>query len=72
MMYIKKYITGKNRTQSTNACKKWIKYTSDMQLLHKEGDTKNVQNSEQKLLTNISHPHSPLKIEASISRFIYF
>ena len=72
MMYIKKYITGKNRTQSTNTYKKWIKYASDMQLLHKEGDTKNVQNSEQKLLTNISHTHSPLKTEASISRFIYF
>ena len=45
---------------------------SDRQLLHKEGDAKNFQNSEQKLLTNISHPHSPLKIEASISRFAYF
>ena len=26
-----------------------------------QGDEKNVQNSEQKLPTNISHPHSPLK-----------
>ena len=45
---------------------------SDRQLLHKEGDAKNFQNSEQKLLTNISHPHSPLKREISISSFTYF
>ena len=44
-----------------------MKYINGIQLLHKEGDAKNFQNSEQKLSTNISHPHSPLKREISIS-----
>ena len=38
-----------------------MKYINGIQLLHKEGDAKNFQNSEQKLSTNISHPHSPFK-----------
>ena len=43
-----------------------------MQLQHKEEEAKNLQNSEQKLLTNLSHSHSPLQIEVSISIFTYF
>ena len=43
-----------------------------MQLLHKEGEAKNFQNSKQKLSNNISHPHSPLKREIFISSFTFF
>ena len=45
---------------------------SDIQLLHKEGNAKNIQIFEQKLSTNISNPHSRLKREISFSSFTYF
>ena len=44
---------------------------SDIQLLYKEGDAENFQNSDEKLSTNISNPHFPLKREISISSFTY-